>query len=69
MKNINSLWILKHLKLRWLEDSPEIKLNKDHLLSFRVNDELYINLTKKLLILDLSLSEYLRTLINKDTNE
>jgi hypothetical protein len=29
-----------------LEDSPEIKLNKDHLLSFRVNDELYINLTK-----------------------
>jgi hypothetical protein len=52
-----------------LEDSPEIKLNKDHLLSFRVNDELYINLTKKLLILDLSLSEYLRTLINKDTNE
>ena len=52
-----------------LEDSPEIKLNKDHLLSFRVNDELYVNLTKKLLILDLSLSEYLRTIINKDNDK
>ena len=52
-----------------LEELPEMKLNKDFLLSFRVNNELYLSLTKKLLVLDLSLSEYLRMLINKDTNE
>jgi hypothetical protein len=52
-----------------LDDVSEEKLNKDHLLSFRVNNSLYTVLTKKLLDLDLSLSEYLRTLINKDTNE
>ena len=45
------------------------KLNKDHLLSFRVNDDLYMALSKKLLGLDLSLSEYLRMLIKRDTDE
>lgn len=45
------------------------KSNKDHLLTFRVNDDLYMALSKKLLSLDLSLSEYLRMLIKHDTYE
>jgi len=52
-----------------LEEVTNVKSNKDHLLSFRVNDDLYIALSKKLLGLDLSLSEYLRMLIKNDTNE
>ena len=49
-----------------LEDITETKTNKDQLLSFRVNKELYYSLTKKLVEKDLSLSDYLRSLIEGD---
>jgi len=50
-----------------LLDTPqEEKNNKDRLISFRLNDEIYNKLSEKLIQRDMSLSEYLRFLITND---
>ncbi len=49
-----------------LLDVENNKTNKNTLISFRIDDEMMGKLSNKLLINDVSLSEYLRNLIKKD---
>lgn len=69
--NMNQRMIDQEIYAKFLDPSPKKKRkknNKNNLIQFRVNDDLYRKVCEKLIEKDISISQYMRELLLKDVD-